>query len=133
MNKIFRNFRCGQKGFTLIELLVVIAILAVLAAVAIPNIGKFIGRGKTESYQSELHNVQTGIIAMMADAASNTLATTGTPAGNVTDLHTVTIVSSNGTTLFLNSYMTGLNSTSVKQPGVSYSFISDGTVVQNHP
>jgi type IV pilus assembly protein PilA len=133
MKKIFRNFRYGQKGFTLIELLVVIAILGVLAAVVVPNLGKFIGRGKTEAYESELHNVQTGITAMMADAASNTLATTGTPAGNVTDMHTVTVVTDNGTTLFLDSYMTGLKGTSITQPGVSYSFGSDGTVTQNHP
>ena len=47
----------GEKGFTLIELLVVIAILGVIAAVAVPNVTKFMGRGETEAKAAELHNV----------------------------------------------------------------------------
>ena len=39
----------GEKGFTLIELLIVVAILGVLAAVVIPNVGRFIGRGESEA------------------------------------------------------------------------------------
>ena len=64
----------GEKGFTLIELLIVVAILGVLAAVVIPNVGRFIGRGETESAETELANVQSAVISMMVDNGLDTLA-----------------------------------------------------------
>ncbi len=57
----------GEKGFTLIELLIVVAILGVLAAVVIPNVGRFIGRGQVEAAATELSNVQAAVTAMMVD------------------------------------------------------------------
>jgi type IV pilus assembly protein PilA len=57
----------GERGFTLIELLIVVAILGVLAAVVIPNVGRFIGRGQTEAGKTELSNIQSAVIAMMTD------------------------------------------------------------------
>jgi len=68
-----KQFRYGEKGFTLIELLVVVAILGVLAAVAVPNVGRFMGKGKKESGLTELHNVQTAMMAMMADKEITTI------------------------------------------------------------
>ncbi len=62
-----RISRRGEKGFTLIELLIVVAILGVLAAVVIPNVGRFIGRGESEAADTERTNVQTAVIAMMTD------------------------------------------------------------------
>ncbi len=57
----------GEKGFTLIELLIVVAILGVLAAVVIPNVGRFLGRGEDEARRTEFHNVSSAVIAMMTD------------------------------------------------------------------
>jgi type IV pilus assembly protein PilA len=78
-------FKAGQKGFTLIELLVVIAILGTLAAVVILNVTKFIGSGRSESQQTERHNVQTAVVAYMYDnptaAAPSTTVTAGTSGG----------------------------------------------------
>ncbi len=65
----------GEKGFTLIELLIVVAILGVLAAVVIPNVGRFIGRGEEEAKDTEFANVQAAVHAMMVDNELQTLPT----------------------------------------------------------
>jgi len=62
-------FRRGEKGFTLIELLVVVAILGVLAAIAIPSVASFIGRGEFEAALTERDNVMVAVTAAMADVA----------------------------------------------------------------
>ena len=67
----------GEKGFTLIELLIVVAILGVLAAIVIPNVGRFIGRGESEAKDTEFANVQSAVVAMMVD---NNLSTLPNPA-----------------------------------------------------
>jgi prepilin-type N-terminal cleavage/methylation domain-containing protein len=144
MKRFTRKFRYGEAGFTLIELLVVVAILGVLAAVAVPNVGKFIGRGKTESRETELHNIQTGVMAMLADGATGELSDQGTAdgtLGHVVLMDTVKATSVNGTELILSSYLTGLGDspstsateTTAPKTGCSYDFASDGTVTQYPP
>ena len=66
----------GEKGFTLIELLIVVAILGVLAAVVIPNVGRFLGKGEEEAKDTEYATVQAALHAMMVDNDLATLDTT---------------------------------------------------------
>jgi prepilin-type N-terminal cleavage/methylation domain-containing protein len=75
--------RIGEGGFTLIELLVVIGILAALAGVVTLAVGRFIGAGTCQACLTDRHNVQTAVVAFMAQ---NGGATPGGTAQSSTDL-----------------------------------------------
>jgi type II secretory pathway pseudopilin PulG len=62
----------------------VVAILGVLAAVVIPNVGRFIGRGEDEAAATELSNIQSATTAMMTDNGLERLSNYVTSA-NATD------------------------------------------------
>ena len=95
-----RRPKRGEKGFTLIELLIVIAILGVLAAVVIPNVGRFIGRGETEAKNTELANVQAAVLACMVDNGLSTLPTS-VNASSTNDMHIFPDTTAIGTTAIL--------------------------------
>ena len=131
MKKIIRRFtkkfHRGEKGFTLVELLVVIAIIGVLAAVVVPNVGQFMGRGRTEAYAAELNNVQTATIAMMADGDTGQL----TPVTTATD-DMSTVKTTESTPLGLSDYLSGLDAGKVTL-GATYAFTAEGVITQTVP
>lgn len=88
------QFKYGEKGFTLIELLVVVAILGVLAAVAIPNVTKFIGTGDQAAAQTEAATVNTALGAYFAD-------------GTVLAPHPVVAMSTSTLSTNISSYLAG--------------------------
>jgi hypothetical protein len=94
--------------------------------VAVPNVGKFINRGKTEAKETDLHNVETAVMAMLADSVNGQLVAITT---NDMDL----VVTTDTVPKLLSAYLTGLNTDgTIKVPGVaSYTFTALGEVTQN--
>ena len=57
----------SQKGFTLVELLVVVGIIVALAAVIVPSVVVFSGKGDEGAKAAESESIQVAMDTMMAD------------------------------------------------------------------
>ena len=71
--KIFKRW---EEGFSLIELLIVVAILGILAAVVVPQMGRFLGSGKTESREAEIAEMRTAVNGALVDNGVSTITPT---------------------------------------------------------
>jgi len=56
-----------QQGFTLIELLVVLAILGMLAAIAVPQVLKYLGRAKEDVVKVQVQSIGTSLDLFLLD------------------------------------------------------------------
>jgi Tfp pilus assembly major pilin PilA len=109
-----------------LEIFVVVAILGTLSAIAIPRVGQMFNKGKVESQESELHNIQTAVTEMLFDSVTGTLA----PVDSTANMSQV--LTTDAPPLVLVGYLWGMNGDLVKSR-CTYTFAADGTVKQILP
>lgn len=51
----------GDEGFTLVELLVVLAIIGLIAAIAAPQVLKYLGSARVDSAKAQMRNLESAV------------------------------------------------------------------------
>ena len=85
ITQLTKQLHRSESGFTLVELLVVVGIIVALAAVIIPNVARFTGKGTEGAYTAEAENVQTAFDTIMADTGVGSIDGRVSPAVVVSD------------------------------------------------
>jgi prepilin-type N-terminal cleavage/methylation domain-containing protein len=75
------NLKRGQKGFTLIEIIIVLVIIGIMAAVIVPRMGGFLGRGQSTAFTSETSTLQLASDAYYSDSSVTRGDLPGDPEG----------------------------------------------------
>jgi len=82
MRRFFKSFSRGEKGFTLFEVLVVVAILGMIAAVAVPNVVRFVTDSTLKAANTEALNVKSAAIAYYGAHGADTWPVTSADLGD---------------------------------------------------
>ena len=117
----------SEKGFTLVEILVVIAIMGALTVVVGANFGKYMNKGKTEAYATELQEIQTATSAMLSESSTVQLDSSH---NNEKKMNKITAEVG---ALVLSDYLNNLHTNTNVLSGCKYNFTVNGTVTQNLP
>jgi type II secretory pathway pseudopilin PulG len=120
------NMQEKQAAGFFLEICIFVALLATLLAVAIPQVGRMVGKAEAGAQESEFHNIQTAVVEMLYDSPSGTLE----PVGPTADMSKVR--TSDSPPLVLTDYLHGPEA-GLLQSGRSYIFTVDGTVIQVLP
>lgn len=75
------RLRKSKAGFTLVELLVVMAIIAILTAIVVPNVVKYIRKGRVTRAQAEVKSIELALVKMLTDADRSNPSEFFNPAG----------------------------------------------------
>lgn len=78
--KIASRITARQQGFTLVELLIVVGIIVALAAVIVPNVTRFAGKGEEGASSAEKDTIQVAMDTMMADKGITAVTARVSPA-----------------------------------------------------